>query len=147
MAAPEPPAGGDSPDFSAQLEDLSRRIAEAERYLGIERLRFRRQELEAEAARPDLWDDADRARSITTELGKISGDLEGFDQLETALGDARVLDELVGDAEAAGSPDAGLAKELHQVAGDLEEQVGQLELRSLLSGDYDEFDAIAEVHA
>jgi peptide chain release factor 2 len=147
MAPPEVAGGGDRRDFTGELEGLSNRIDEAEGYLDIETLRRRREALEADAARPDLWDDPDRGRVVTTELGRLADDVDRFEELKSALDDVTVLHELVEEAEAAGSPEVGLAKELEVAMGDLEARVAQLELQSLLSGEYDERDAIAEVHA
>jgi peptide chain release factor 2 len=147
MAPPEVAGGADGRDFTGELEGLSGRIEEAEGYLDIEARRRRRQELEVEAARPDLWDDPDRGRAVTTELGRVADDLARFDELTTSLGDAQALDELVEEARSAGSPDEGLAKELEQTIDDLETRVALLELQTLLSGEYDDRDAVAEVHA
>jgi peptide chain release factor 2 len=144
MAPPEV-AGPREP--LAELADLRERLSEAERYLGLEALRARRTELEEQAGRADLWDDPDGARAVTTELGRVGDDVDDFDRLATALGDAEVLAELVGEAAEAGAPDEGLAKELAETLGQLGTRLGQLELRSLFSRDYDESDAIAEVHA
>ncbi len=146
MAPPEG-AGAERRDFTAELEGLSSRIDEARGYLDIESLARRRQELETEAARPDLWDDAERGRTVTTELGRVADDLDRFEELTRSLDDARVLRELVDEAESGGSPDLALAKELDETVDALESRVARLELQSLLSGEYDERDAVAEVHA
>src|SRR5271165_1038835 len=145
MAPPEPAA--ERPDPAVELEALSVRLKEAERYLRLDELRSRRAELEAEAARPDLWDDADRARAVTTELGRVSDDVERFGALVAALEDAKVLRELVDEAQADASPDPGLEAELATTVAELERRVSQLELQSLFSGEYDDRDAVAEVHA
>ena len=134
-------------DLAAEIEALAARVGEAREYLGIEPMRARRAELLHEAAAPGLWDDPERARSVTTALGKVTDDLERFDALWSALGDARVLAELVGEAEQAGAPDEGLAKELVATVDTLTTRVGQLELESLFSGEYDDRDAVCEVHA
>ena len=63
MAPPDGPAAEAPRDFTAELEALGERLAEAERYLGREKLEVRRAELEAEVAQPDLWDDPDDARA------------------------------------------------------------------------------------
>jgi peptide chain release factor 2 len=147
MAAPEGARPGDQRDLAAELEALAARLAEAEAYLNLEDLRARRTELEAEAARPDLWDDPDRARAVTTELGRVSDDIERLDTLRTDLDDARVLCELVAEADAAGAPEEALAAELLGSVGALERRLGSLELQSLFSGDYDDRDVVAEVHA
>jgi peptide chain release factor 2 len=145
-----PPEGGsvEAPrDFAAELEQSEARLAEAERYLGLDRLTARRAELETEAARPDLWDDADRARAITTELGQVTSDLEQLAGLRTALSDAGALLELVDESRAEGAPDASLEAELMDTVTALGTRLSALEMLSLFSGEYDEKDAVAEVHA
>jgi peptide chain release factor 2 len=144
MAPPEP-VGPLDPD--ADLDALGSRLAEAERYLGLADLRRRRNELETEAGRPDLWDDAERARAVTTELGRVADDVSRFDGLVAAIDDARVLQELIAESAEAGQPDEGLGAELKDALSDLDRRLGQLELQSLFSGPYDERDAVAEVHA
>jgi peptide chain release factor 2 len=147
MAPPEGVQGGEHRDITGELAALSARIEEAEGYLDVESRRRRREELEADAARPDLWDDPDRGRAVTTELGRIADDLDRFDELQATLEDARVLHELVAEAESAGSSEEGLAKELEESLDDLTRRLARLELQSLLSGEYDDRDAVAEVHA
>jgi len=150
MAQSDPAGAGeprDPRDFTAELEGLAGRLGEAEKYLRMDELRARRAELEAEAGRPDLWDDTERARAVTTELGRISGDVQGFEALVKELGDLQVMSDLVGEAASSGSPDEGLAKELEQSVSDLAKRLGRLELQSLFSGEYDDRDAICEVHA
>ncbi len=147
MAPPDGPGGGSQRDFSAEIDELAVRLGEAEGYLHIGDLRNRKADLEEEAGRPDLWDDTDRARSVNTELGRVSDVVDRYDGLVTALEDARVLEELVSEADAGGTPDEGLAKELVDVVKSLGNRVAQLELESLFSGEYDDRDAVCEVHA
>jgi peptide chain release factor 2 len=151
MAPPEAPGAGDRTDSEGQggagLEELTARLAEAETYLRMDDLRTRRAELERAAGQPDLWDDADRARAVTTELGRVADDVDRFERLQADLGDAAVLRELVDESAAAGAPDDGLAKELDATVADLARRIGRLELESLFSGEYDDRDAICEVHA
>jgi peptide chain release factor 2 len=129
-------------DFTAELNGLAERLAEAERYLGRDKLEARRAELEAEAAKPGLWDDQDNARSVNRELGRVSDDLDQLDGLRSTLDDARALLELTEE-----SADAGLSAELVETVDALVARLGALELQSLFSGEYDESDAVCEVHA
>src|ERR1700728_4556928 len=122
---PRPGFEPDRIDIPARLTDLTERLSVAQHYLGIDHLRSRRTELEAAASRPDLWDDPDNARSVTTELGRVTEDLE--------------LSEEEDDQSQRPEVEAGLA--------DLDRRLGALELRSLFSGDHDELDAVAEIHA
>jgi peptide chain release factor 2 len=129
------------------LAGLRHRLTEAEQYLGIATRRARAKVLEDEAAEPGLWDDPDRARAVTTELGRVTGDLEAFDALDAALGDAEVLAEMVEESRRADERDAGLEGELSASIDSLTTRVDALELQSLFTGEHDERDAIAEIHA
>ena len=147
MAPLREPAAGERRDFSSELESLGNRLKEAEGYLDIAALRARQAELERDAADPSLWDDPEHGRRVTTELGRVTDDLGAYEQLARSLDDATVLDELVAESEAEGAPDDSLTKELGETLDQLESRLGMLELQSLLSGEYDELDAVAEVHA
>src|SRR3984957_18315466 len=117
MAPPDGPSADLPRDFTAELEALGERLAEAERYLGREKLEVRRTELEAEVGRPDLWDDADNARSVTKELGRVSADLEQLDTLRSALEDAEALLELSEESSTEGTGAAAIDGELGDMGG------------------------------
>jgi peptide chain release factor 2 len=147
MAQPEGGSAEAPRDFAAELEESAARLAEAESYLGLDKLVARRAELEEAAAAPDLWGDADHARAVTTELGKVTADLEQLTGLRAVLSDAEAVWELIEESKAAGEPDASLNDELVETVDALRTRLGALELQSLFSGEYDERDAVAEVHA
>ena len=147
MAPPDGPAAEAPRDFPFELEVLGGRLAEAERYLGRDKLETRRAELEAAVARPDLWDDPEHAQSVTKELGRVSADLEQLAELRRALDDAQALLELTEESAAAGARDPALDAELVETVAAIESRLGALELQSLFSGDYDQLDAVCEVHA
>jgi len=147
MAPPEGGAAEVPRDFATELDEFEGRLTEAERYLGLDRLLARQAELEREAADPKLWDDGDHARAVTTELGQVTADLEQLTGLRTELSDAQALLELVDESRSEGAPDSSLEKELVETADRLRSQLSALELQSLFSGEYDERDAVAEVHA
>ena len=134
-------------DVAASLVSLHERLGDAEDYLNLEQLRARKAELDEAAAQPNLWDDPEAARVVTTELGRVNQDLDGFDALVATLGDAEVLYEMVLEAKSEGAPDEALEAELETSLVTLERSISTLELRSLFNGPYDEHDAIAEVHA
>ena len=129
-------------DFRDELAALRRRVDEAEQYLRIHELRDQRPQLETEAARPDLWDDADRARKVTAELSAVVDDLVRFDRLTEQLSDAEVLFEMARE-----EGDESLEPEISDVTESLGRELGELELRALFVGEYDEHDAVCEVHS
>jgi peptide chain release factor 2 len=142
MARPEAPGAGEQRDLRAELASLRKRLEEAEGYLGLDQLRARRAELETEVSRPDLWDDADKARRVTSEFSSVSDDIAMLEDLSARLSDTEVLFELMLEES-----DRSVTGELTEAVDDLTERLSELELRSLFSGEYDERDAIAEVHA
>jgi peptide chain release factor 2 len=147
MAPPDQGSAEAPRDFAAELEEAAKRLTEAESYLGLEKLVARRAELEAEAARPDLWDDAEQAVAVTSELGRVVADLEQLTGLRTDLDDAVALEELVGEARGDGAPDGSLEHELKETVDKLRARISALELQSLFSGEYDEHDAVVDLHA
>ena len=145
MAADAPRRGEGEPDrvdIPERLASLAARIKEAERFLGADALGARRAELEESASAPDLWNDADNARAVTTELGRVTEDLELLDSLRQRLSDAETLNELMREED-----DESLRTEAEDVLADLDRTLGALELRALFGGDYDSGDAVAEIHA
>jgi peptide chain release factor 2 len=129
-------------DFSDDLAALRGRLEQARTYLRVDAGRDRARELEALASAPDLWDDPDRARSVTTELANVKGDVDLWDGLARQLDDVSVLDEMARE-EADESQEA----EIQDVVGALAGRFDELELRALFAGEWDDNDALCEVHA
>ena len=129
------------------LSELEERWSAARDYLKIDERRGRHEELSAASADPDLWSNQDHAREVTTELGRLSADLEAFDALRSSLDDAEVLADFSRDALSNGEADWSLLNELTDTVTQLGSEIDALETQSLLSGPYDESDAIVELHA
>jgi peptide chain release factor 2 len=129
------------------LEDLETRWSAAREYLKIDAGRARHVILSEFVADPNLWDDQDRAREVTTELGRLTNDLEQFDELRGSLDDSLVLAEFSRESLSAGEADWSLLNELSDTVTSLEKKIAELEVQSLFSGPYDTNDAIVELHA
>jgi peptide chain release factor 2 len=131
----------------ATIEELETRWDAARDYLKIDDRRTRHAVLSDLAADPNLWDDQENAREVTTELGRLTNDLESFDTLRSSLDDAAVLAEFARESLSAGEADWSLFDELATSVDALGHDIGALETQSLFSGPYDENDAIVELHA
>ena len=129
-------------DFSAAIDALHRRLAEAGGYLSIDEVRQRQPVLADEAGRPDLWDDPDEARKLTTELAALTEDLELFERLGGRLEDLGTLNELAMEED-----DQSVEDEIAEAVADLAAEFDKLELRSLFSGEYDERDAVCHIQS
>ena len=132
-------------DFSPELGALERRQVEAADYLGLDALRIRLAELETEAGRPDLWNDPDVARKVTTEYAQVKADVDLLDSLIGRIDDARTLYALAVEED-----DGTVEKEIEEIEALIEAasaDLDNLELRSLFTGEHDERDAVCEIHA
>ena len=129
-------------DFSDDLSSLRRRLDDAARYLNLDALRARLAELTVEMEKPDLWDDADHAKTVNIEYGRVNGDIELIDGLYQRLDDAATLYQM-----AVEEADESQEREIDEAVAALSKDLDVLELRSLFSGEYDENDAVCEVHA
>jgi peptide chain release factor 2 len=129
------------------IEELETRWEAARDYLKMDASRARRALLSDLAADPNLWDDQDNAREVTTELGRLSNDLDAFDGLRRELDDAVVLAEFARESLDVGEPDASTFQELSDAVDALGRDIAALEIQSLFSGPYDENAAIVDLHA
>ena len=108
--------------------DLARRVADAHKYLRIDEARARLAELEEQASAPDLWDDADRARQVTSEMSSVREDVELMDELDRRLSDVQTLYELAREED-----DASLEPEIADASAGLARDLDKLELRARCS--------------
>jgi peptide chain release factor 2 len=131
-----------NPDVAADLNDLSDTLASVEAVTDLAALRSRIADLEEQAARPDLWDDPESAQKVTSQLSHKQSELRRLEELRQRLEDLRVLYELAeeeGSAEDTADADAERTKLRSDIAG--------LEVRTLLSGEYDERDALVTIRS
>jgi peptide chain release factor 2 len=105
--------------------------------LDLDALRTELAGLEEQAAQPDLWSDQERATQVTSRLSQVQAELRRVEDLRRRLEDAGVLHEL---AEAEDDP-APARRSRTELAG-LQKAIGELEVRTLLGGEYDARDAL-----
>jgi peptide chain release factor 2 len=105
-------------------------------------LKARLEELDGEIARPDLWDDREKAQKVTRLKNSLERELRLYDDLATALDDAEVLLELAREAD-----DAETFQEAAAGFEGVELTLADAELRQLLGGDHDGADAIVSINS
>jgi peptide chain release factor 2 len=82
---------------------------------------------------------------VTSEYGRVRDDVDRLRSLDTQLADAEALHAMA--LEEGGGELAGLEGELTDIAAAVAKALDELELRTLFSGEHDERDAVAEIHA
>jgi peptide chain release factor 2 len=129
-------------DFSAEIRALRATYESIERVTDVEALKEDIAELSERAGEPDLWDDPAAAQKITSRLSHRQSELERLTRLVSRIDDLEVLVELgqdEGDADSMGEA----AAELESIQKALKE----LEVVTLLSGEYDEREAVVSIRA
>ncbi|OBG60446.1 MULTISPECIES: peptide chain release factor 2 [unclassified Mycobacterium] len=135
------------PDRQADIAALDSTLTTVERVLDVDGLRSRIEKLEHEASDPQLWDDQANAQRVTSQLSHAQGELRRIEELRQRLDDLPVLYELAAEeAEGAASKTEALAEadaELKALRADIE----ATEVRTLLSGEYDEREALVTIRS
>jgi len=98
--------------------------------------------LEAEASVPNLWDDQVNAQRVTSRLSFVQAEIGKVRTLRRRVDDLEVLTEL---AEEMGDDDTKAEADRELEA--LEKAVGELEVRTLLAGEYDARQALVTIRA
>src|ERR1700712_3723600 len=123
-------------DLSEQLKELSSTLSSIESVLDIPRLRKELDDLEHEASDPELWSDQTRAQSVTSKLSRIRADITRVEGLRSRLEDAQAAVDL---------EDADLIAEVEGDLPKLKREISGLEVRTLLSGEYDEREGFVQL--
>src|SRR5271169_4911123 len=133
------------PDRQADIAALDSTLTTVERVLDVEGLRSRIEKLEHEAADPNLWDDQARAQRVTSELSHTQGELRRVEDLRRRLDDLPVLYEMAAEEDGAAAAEAQdeADAELKALSADIE----AMEVRTLLSGEYDEREALVTIRS
>jgi peptide chain release factor 2 len=127
-----------SVDLAEELSGLSTTLESIESVLEPETMRAQLGELEEAAADPELWNDQDRAQQVTRKLASLRADLARLDALRSRLDDLNAALEL---------EDADLLAEAETFLPELRRDIDGLEIRTLLSGEYDERDALITINS
>lgn len=129
-------------DPSEELKNLETTMGSIEAVLDLDKIRADIAVLEEEAAAPNLWDDVANAQKVTSRLSFLQGELRRVEGLRSRIDDLGVLFEL---AEAEDDADTRTEAEVELVA--LQKAVEELEVRTLLSGEYDAREALINIRA
>ncbi|MFH8347246.1 peptide chain release factor 2 [Streptomyces sp. NPDC018045] len=129
-------------DVSEELKSLSSTMGSIEAVLDLDKMRADIAALEEQAAAPSLWDDPESAQKITSRLSYLQGQLRRAEELRGRVDDVGVLFEL---AEAEGDDET--RAEAESELADVRKAVDELEVRTLLSGEYDSREAVVNIRA
>jgi len=135
-------AGVAADDLAEALKNLDSTLSSVEHVLDLDRLRRELAEFEQQAAAPDLWDDQDHAQQVTSRLSALQSEIGRVESVRRRVDDLHVLFEL-----AESEDDDATRAEAEQELAALQKDVGELEVRTLLNGEYDARDALVTIRS
>src|SRR4029079_9381152 len=129
-------------DVPAELKELSATLSSIESVVDVPTLRAEVAELERQASAPDLWSDPEQAQQVTSRLSYAQGEIRRVEELRRRVDDAEVLWDLAEEAD-----DAASRAEVEAEVIALRTSIDELEVRTLLSGEYDAREALVTIRS
>ncbi|OYO07612.1 peptide chain release factor 2 [Enemella evansiae] len=129
-------------DFASSLATLDHSLSSIEKVVDPDSKAEEIADLEQQVAAPDLWDDQENAQRVTSRLSHLQNELNRVSALRSRLDDLGVLVELGTEEN-----DADSLAEAERELGKLTKDIEALEVRTLLSGEYDEREAVVTIRA
>ncbi|MEV7395695.1 peptide chain release factor 2 [Aeromicrobium sp. NPDC092404] len=131
-----------TPDFAEQTKALDATLTSIEKVLDLDSIRAEIATLQEEVGDPGLWDDQANAQRVTSRLSALQAEVERVTGLRGRLDDVEIMHEMAleeGDAEASAEVERELVR--------IQKAIDSLEIRTLLSGEYDERDALVSIRS
>ena len=132
-------------DFSAEIKELRAIFTSIAAVSDIEGIERAIEDLSAQAAAPDLWDDVENAQKVTSALSYKQSELNRLRSLSSRIDDVEVMVELAEaeDPETA----AELLADAERECGEIRAKLEELEVLVLLSGEYDQREAVVTIRS
>ena len=132
-------------DFSAEIKELRAIFTSIAAVSDIEGIERAIEDLSAQAAAPDLWDDVENAQKVTSALSYKQSELNRLRSLSSRIDDVEVMVEL---AEAEDEETAAeLLTDAERECGEIRAKLEELEVLVLLLGKYDQREAVVTIRS
>ncbi|EOS65400.1 peptide chain release factor 2 [Oscillibacter sp. 1-3] len=128
--------------YKQKLRDLRPELDKLSAALDIDSARQEAARLEDETAQDGFWNDLERSQKVQQRLKQLQNKVTKQEKLLTAWEDLTALCEMGQEAE-----DEEILEELKGECAALERQVEETRMTTLLSGEYDNSNAILQFHA
>jgi peptide chain release factor 2 len=129
-------------DAAGEISELVSKLVSVEAVLNPDAMRKEADGLRDRSADPELWADQEQAQAVTRRLSYLEGELARLAALKQRLDDVAVMFEL-----AESENDQPTREEAARELAAVRIEVNQLEIRTLLSGEYDAREALIAINA
>ena len=110
-------------------------------HFDITNLKLQLSTLEEQTTKQDFWEDSKNSSIVLKQINSLKSKIENYTKMDTELNNVIEMSELLSV-----DPDEELAKEVLKTTTSLEKEIEKLEITTLLSGKYDNNNAILTIH-
>ena len=132
-------------DFSAEIKDLRSIYASIVAVSDLEGIKCALEDLSQQASAPELWDDPEHAQQVTSALSHKQAELNRLTNLASRIDDVEVMVELAQTEDESSEED--LLAEAEAECKELRKKLDELEVLVLLSGEYDQREAVVTIRS
>ena len=132
-------------DFSAETKDLRSIYASIVAVSDLEGIKCALEDLSQQASAPELWDDPEHAQRVTSALSHKQAELNRLTNLASRIDDVEVMVELAQTEDESSEED--LLAEAEAECKELRKKLDELEVLVLLSGEYDQREAVVTIRS
>jgi peptide chain release factor 2 len=129
-------------DFDVEIKQLRATMKTIGQVLDLDGMRAEIADLGEQVAAPDLWDDQANAARVTSRLSALQGQLDRFTELDGRIDDVEIMVQLSQEEN-----DASALADAEVELGKIHKLVENLEVRTLLSGEYDVREALITIRS
>ena len=130
-------------DYQVEIGKVDLTLKSIEQVLNLPKLIETAEDLEKQASVPNLWDDPQAAQVITSKLSRAQSTINKINSIRSRLDDLPVMVELA----LSESDKAAAFKDVDKELDELTKVINDLEVQTLLSGEYDERDALMTIRS
>src|SRR5258707_4264616 len=129
-------------DPAGEISELSSKLDSVEAVLGPDAMREEAAGLRVWAGEPGFWEDQEQVQAVTRRVSYLDGELARLENLNRRLEDTKTMFELADSYS-----DEAAREEAARDLAVLRKEIDQLEIRTLLSGEYDAREALITINA
>ena len=129
-------------DFGEEIKHLRTTMESVRQVTDLDALGAQIVRLEQEASAPNLWDDPEKAQQVTSALSRATAERDRVLGMDARIDDLEALVELGQEED-----DADTLVEAERELATVRKAVGELEVRTLLSGEYDAREAVVTIRS
>ncbi len=129
-------------ELKIEFENLAPQLKELEGALDLERIKAEIEKLEEQSAQPDFWNDVENSQKVSQKIGEYKNVVSSYDKLKENYDDVLTMIELAQEED-----DESMLPEIEELAESFRAELEAQKLATLLSGEFDNNNAILTFHA